>query len=100
LFCFVLFLLSGEIASRIEQGLRAHSCLIFFQKLTDAFCQVDARLEREFEGSRLGLTLVQKHMSLHGGTLAFESEVGVGTKATLSFPPERTINDDRSSSIA
>lgn len=69
-------------------------------KLTDAFFQVDARLEREFEGSGLGLTLVQKHMTLHGGTLNFESEVGVGTKATLSFPPDRTIKGDRSSSVA
>jgi len=69
-------------------------------KLTDAFFQVDARLEREFEGSGLGLTLVQKHMSLHGGTLHFESEVGVGTKATLSFPAARTVNAHRSSSIA
>lgn len=61
-------------------------------KLTDAFYQVDARLEREFEGSGLGLTLVQKHMSLHEGTLSFESKQGVGTTATLMFPPERSID--------
>ena len=61
-------------------------------KLTEAFYQVDARLEREFEGSGLGLTLVQKHMSLHDGTLSFESQEGVGTTATLTFPPGRTIN--------
>jgi len=63
-------------------------------KLTDAFYQVDARLEREFEGSGLGLTLVQKHMSLHGGTLSFESEEGVGTTATLTFPPNRSVDVD------
>ena len=62
-------------------------------KLTDAFYQVDARLEREFEGSGLGLTLVQKHMSLHSGTLSFESEVGAGTTATLTFPADRVIHD-------
>jgi PAS domain S-box-containing protein len=65
-------------------------------KLTDAFFQVDARLEREFEGSGLGLTLVQKHMSLHGGTLNVESEVGVGTKVTLTFPADRTLKAERS----
>lgn len=63
-------------------------------KLTDAFYQVDARLEREFEGSGLGLTLVQKHMSLHGGELSFESEEGVGTTATLTFPPDRAISEE------
>ncbi len=67
-------------------------------KLTEAFYQVDARLEREFEGSGLGLTLVQKHMSLHGGTLSFESEEGVGTTATLIFPLDRTIFPDKEAS--
>ncbi len=66
-------------------------------KLTEAFYQVDSRLEREFEGSGLGLTLVQKHMSLHGGTLSFESQQGVGTTATLIFPPDRTIEMDAKS---
>ncbi|WOF74873.1 CHASE2 domain-containing protein [Parvibaculaceae bacterium PLY_AMNH_Bact1] len=61
-------------------------------KLTDAFYQVDARLEREFEGSGLGLTLVQKHMSLHSGTLRFESEENIGTTATLTFPPNRSVD--------
>ena len=59
-------------------------------KLTEAFYQVDATLERQFEGSGLGLTLVHKHMELHGGQLSFESEIGTGTTATLSFPAERT----------
>ncbi|HBM88373.1 MAG: CHASE2 domain-containing protein [Parvibaculaceae bacterium] len=67
-------------------------------KLTDAFFQVDARLEREFEGSGLGLTLVQRHMALHGGTLSFESKEGVGTTATLTFPSDRSIEPDAASS--
>eukprot|EP00439_Symbiodinium_sp_Y106_P088539 s1_g1075.t1 len=67
-------------------------------KLTEAFYQVDSRLEREFEGSGLGLTLVQKHMSLHDGTLSFESKEGVGTTATLTFPASRCIDPGRSTS--
>jgi len=63
-------------------------------KLTEAFYQVDATLEREFEGSGLGLTLVHKHMELHGGRLAFESEVGTGTTAILVFPTERTHSSE------
>ncbi|MEQ9519140.1 MAG: CHASE2 domain-containing protein [Parvibaculum sp.] len=63
-------------------------------KLTTAFYQVDSALERRFEGTGLGLTLVQKHMELHGGTVSFESEVGVGTTVTLTFPPDRTRTSD------
>ena len=63
-------------------------------KLTEAFYQVDATLEREFEGSGLGLTLVHQHMELHGGRLTFESEVGTGTTAILVFPTERTHSSE------
>jgi len=37
------------------------------------------------------LPLVKSFIDLHGGTLSLESEAGVGTTATLTFPPERTI---------
>lgn len=62
-------------------------------KLTIAFYQVDSALARRFEGTGLGLTLVQKHMELHEGTISFESEVGVGTTVTLTFPPERCCTE-------
>jgi signal transduction histidine kinase len=81
----------GGIQLRVQdEGIGiAADCL---PNLTDAFYQVDATLEREFEGSGLGLTLVRKHMDLHGGELLFESKLGVGTTATLSFPSSRTCN--------
>lgn len=69
-------------------------------KLTDAFFQVDARLEREFEGSGLGLTLVQTHMALHGGSVSFESELGSGTIVRLAFPVDRSCTDDPKSNLA
>ena len=83
--------MDGSIQLRVQdEGIGiAADCL---PNLTNAFYQVDATLEREFEGSGLGLTLVQKHMGLHGGELAFESELGVGTTATLSFPANRTCD--------
>lgn len=59
-------------------------------RLGEAFYQVDSSLEREFEGTGLGLTLVRKHMALHQGEVFFESEMGVGTTVTLAFPPART----------
>jgi len=63
-------------------------------QLTDAFYQVDARLEREFEGSGLGLTLVRKHMPLPGGTLSIKRAVGAGAIETQTYQadPVNTYN--------
>lgn len=56
-------------------------------RLTEAFYQVDARLGRKYEGTGLGLNLVNRYMDLHQGTLAFESEPGKGLTVRLEFPP-------------
>jgi PAS domain S-box-containing protein len=50
------------------------------------FIQVDSRLSREFEGTGLGLALVQKMIDLHGGSIQVESEVGQGSRFTVSLP--------------
>ncbi|CCH48309.1 response regulator [Pseudodesulfovibrio piezophilus] len=49
----------------------------------DAFTQVDGSLSREYQGTGLGLPIVQKLVNLMEGTCVLESEVGVGT--TLLF---------------
>ncbi len=41
---------------------------------------------RRFEGTGLGLPLAKQLVELHGGRLSVESEPGVGTTVTLSFP--------------
>ena len=38
------------------------------------------------EGVGLGLAIANALVELHGGTLAIESEVGTGTKATIQIP--------------
>jgi signal transduction histidine kinase len=57
----------------------------------EPFKQLDAGLERRFEGLGLGLPLANALMRLHGGGLAISSEPGQGTTVTINFPPERTI---------
>ena len=57
----------------------------------ERFGQVDSSLERKYEGTGLGLPLSKKLVELHGGCLELESEIGVGTKVTVTFPGERRI---------
>jgi len=64
-------------------------------RVTLPFQQVDASQSRKYDGTGLGLALVDAMMRLHGGTLTLESELGVGTTATLSFPPVRPTALDR-----
>ncbi|WP_147164284.1 sensor histidine kinase [Pararhodospirillum oryzae] len=45
-----------------------------------------ASMSRREEGTGLGLSLAQRIMTLHGGSLTLESQPGVGTTVTLTFP--------------
>ncbi|MBT7356401.1 MAG: hypothetical protein HN809_08380, partial [Rhodospirillaceae bacterium] len=58
-------------------------------KALSKFGQVNAGMDREQEGTGLGLPLSKKLMELHGGTLDVESTKGEGTLVTLTFPKER-----------
>jgi len=55
------------------------------------FEQVDASINRKYQGTGLGLPLTKALVELHGGVLTIESEVGVGTTATTRFPPSRMV---------
>lgn len=55
------------------------------------FEQADGMHTRRHEGTGLGLYLCGKFMTLFGGTLDVESDVGKGTTVSLCFPPERTL---------
>jgi signal transduction histidine kinase len=58
-------------------------------RVLQPFVQADNELSRRHEGTGLGLTLVNSMITMHGGSLHLESEVGIGTTAILNFPPER-----------
>jgi two-component system, cell cycle sensor histidine kinase PleC len=53
--------------------------------------QVENEQVRSQAGTGLGLPIVGALMSLHGGALELESEVGRGTCVSLNFPPSRTL---------
>jgi signal transduction histidine kinase len=55
-------------------------------RLFERFHRVEGAQGRTFEGSGIGLALVQELVRLHGGDVAVESDVGVGTAFTISLP--------------
>ncbi len=55
------------------------------------FQQIDSDLNRNYDGTGLGLPLSKSLTELHGGSLEIQSEVGVGTTVTVRFPPERIV---------
>lgn len=59
-------------------------------KVLEKFGQVRDGHMQTHEGAGLGLPLSKTLMELHGGTLEIESQVGKGTRVTVTFPPERT----------
>ena len=63
-------------------------------KVLQPFYQVDSSLSRRHAGTGLGLPLVVMMMQQHGGTLRLESELGKGTTAFITFPPERLLWSD------
>ena len=55
-------------------------------RLFTPFVQVDSSINRQFEGTGLGLALVQKLTDMHEGSVQAESEVGVGSRFTIRLP--------------
>jgi signal transduction histidine kinase len=69
-------------------------------KVLDAFKQVDSGLNREFEGTGLGLPLSKALAELHGASLDLQSERGVGTTVTVRFPAERIVPETAAETAA
>src|SRR5690606_8018152 len=50
------------------------------------FFQVDSSSTREYGGTGLGLTLVKSYAEAHGGDVWVDSELGRGSRFTVSLP--------------
>jgi PAS domain S-box-containing protein len=57
------------------------------------FVQVDSALNRQYEGTGLGLALVKQIVELHGGQVMAESEVGKGSRFTIALPYEMSASN-------
>jgi len=55
-------------------------------KLFRPFVQVDSALNRQYEGTGLGLALVKRIVELHGGSVGVESVVGEGSRFSFTLP--------------
>jgi signal transduction histidine kinase/CheY-like chemotaxis protein len=55
------------------------------KRLFQPFVQVDSSLNRQHDGTGLGLALVQRLTDLHGGSVQVESEVGKGSRFTVNL---------------
>ncbi|MDY6897329.1 MAG: PAS domain S-box protein [Cyanobacteriota bacterium] len=63
-------------------GIKSHQ----IQYLFEPFKQLDSQLNRQYEGTGLGLALTRKLARLHGGDVTVESTSGKGSRFTLFLP--------------
>jgi len=54
----------------------------------EPFVQIDSRLSRQYSGTGLGLSLVQRLVTLHGGKISLNSSLGQGSCFTVWLPYE------------
>jgi PAS domain S-box-containing protein len=56
------------------------------ERLFKPFSQIDGGLNRRHDGTGLGLSLVMRLAEMHGGSVAVASEVGQGSRFTVTLP--------------
>jgi signal transduction histidine kinase len=57
----------------------------------EPFAQADMALDRQFQGTGLGLSLVKGLVELHGGKITIASVPNQGTTVSVTLPPERIV---------
>jgi signal transduction histidine kinase/ActR/RegA family two-component response regulator len=69
------------------------------EQLFKPFVQVDSSLTRQYEGTGLGLALVEQLVRLHGGSVSVASEVGKGSRFTVTLPWEENETPQNGASL-
>lgn len=64
------------------------------QTLFQPFVQIDSALNRQYEGTGLGLALVKRFVELHNGRVGVTSEVNVGSCFSILLPLSQSEDDD------
>ncbi|MEC4812855.1 MAG: ATP-binding sensor histidine kinase [Scytonema sp. PMC 1069.18] len=57
-----------------------------FQRVFEPFIQIDSGLNRQYQGTGLGLALVKRIVELHRGYVSLTSELGVGSCFAIALP--------------
>ncbi len=70
------------------------------EQLFKPFVQLDSSLARSHEGTGLGLSLVFRLTEMHGGSVTLESEVGVGSRFTVTLPQRPFTHPQQSKELA
>ena len=60
------------------------------ERIFQEFYQVDGSYSRKYQGTGLGLALVRRMVSLHGGTVTVSSKVGQGARFQCVFPDAKS----------
>ena len=81
---------SGYVFQIVDTGIGI--ALEDIPKALTPFEQIGGLLDRQHEGTGLGLPLAKSLVELHGGSLDLQSEVGVGTTVTVRLPAERIVS--------
>ncbi|MHC5598633.1 MAG: response regulator [Nostoc sp.] len=68
-------------------------------KLFQPFIQLDSSLNRQYSGTGLGLALVRRIATLHGGTVSVSSEVGKGSCFTVCIPYHTNLTTQVTTSL-
>jgi len=65
-----------------------------FEKLFQPFVQIDSSLNRQYEGTGLGLFLVKRIIDLHQGYVTVTSKVGIGSYFAIDLPYSTIPNNN------
>ncbi|MFP4438322.1 MAG: ATP-binding protein [Chloroflexaceae bacterium] len=71
----------------------------YLEHLFQPFTQIESGLNRAHTGTGLGLALVKRLTTMHGGNVTVTSEVGQGSHFTVTLPLQSNTTHDSSTSI-